>query len=363
MEILFLNTWSSNRKILLALISCLLVPLLALAAFGEAPTKPADAARSSLEDSGHIKVDVSNELVANGWKAYNIKQDPMCSGYGGLLIAMPKPLRASRDMKLDLYLPKNVEGRLLVTVWIHGGGWSQGTRNNPQTPWVARHGYAVASIEYRLSGQANFPAQIHDCKAAIRWLRANADTYNLDPNRIAAIGGSAGAHLALLLGLTCGVEVLEGDGGNPDQSSCVKTVVNLFGPTDMAAHARARLSYNRKDYENAAEKLIGAPFAEAPEKYEAASPTTYITADDPPILTIHGDKDEVVPIEQARLLHMKLTEAGIHSTFYELVGAGHGEPRDPFYNSDQACSRILTFLAENLKASPKPPAETPRSPF
>src|SRR5262249_39045436 len=152
--------------------------------------------------------------------------------------------------RLDLYVPERADTPLPVIVWIHGGAWMGGSKDGgvPALPFLGK-GYAVASVNYRLSQHAVFPAQIQDCKAAIRWLRANAKTYNLDPERIGVWGASAGGHLVALLGTSGGVEDLEGKGGNADQSSRVQAVVDFFGPTDflqMDAHAvpDARLKHD-----------------------------------------------------------------------------------------------------------------------
>src|SRR5208337_2774380 len=136
--------------------------------------------------------------------------------------------------RLDLYLPEKAEGRLPLIVWIHGGGWRAGNKENPPGLGLVGHGYALASINYRYSQQAVFPAQIEDCKAAIRWLRANAKKYNLDTKHIGVWGASAGGHLVALLGTTGSVKELEGTGGNLDQSSQVQCVLDWFGPTDFA---------------------------------------------------------------------------------------------------------------------------------
>jgi acetyl esterase/lipase len=141
-----------------------------------------------------------------------------------------------RSLKLDLYIPPHKQGeRLPLVVWVHGGAWISGDKANPRAPRELGDRYIVASIDYRLSKEATFPAQIYDCKAAIRWLRANADQYDIDPDRIGAWGGSAGGHLVALLGTSGGVEELEGDVGDYlDRSSVVQAVCDFYGPTDLA---------------------------------------------------------------------------------------------------------------------------------
>ena len=163
--------------------------------------------------------------------------------------AQPKGVQALRNLpyvangherqRLDLYLPEKAEGRLPLIVWIHGGAWWAGSKEDcPAVPLAAK-GYAVASINYRFSQHAVFPAQIEDCKAAIRWLRANAAKYHLDADHIGVWGASAGGHLVALLGTTGGVKELEGKGGNLDQSSRVQCVVDWFGPTDFVDDGQA----------------------------------------------------------------------------------------------------------------------------
>ncbi len=137
--------------------------------------------------------------------------------------------------KLDLYLPEKADGPLPVIVWVHGGGWQKGSKDNSPGIFLAAKGFAVASVGYRLSQHALFPAQIEDCKAAIRWLRANAKKYNFDPDHVGAWGGSAGGHLVALLGTTGGMKELEGKDGNLDQSSKVQCVLDWYGPTDFRA--------------------------------------------------------------------------------------------------------------------------------
>ena len=170
--------------------------------------------------------------------------------------------------KLDLYLPEKADGPLPVIVWVHGGGWLAGSKDGggPALPFVGK-GYAVAAINYRLSQHAKFPAQIEDCKAAIRWLRANAKTYNLDPDHIGVWGASAGGHLVALLGTSGDVKELEGKEGNTDQSSRVQAVVDWFGPTDLTKMGGSH------DQPNSPEaRLFGGPVQENKEKAATSQP-------------------------------------------------------------------------------------------
>ncbi len=192
--------------------------------------------------------------------------------------------------RLDLYLPEKAEGRLPLVVWIHGGAWRGGSKDDvPALPLVGK-GYAVASINYRLSQHAVFPAQIEDCKAAIRWLRANAAKYHLDPDHIGVWGASAGGHLVALLGTTGGVKDLEGNGANLDQSSRVQCVIDWFGPTELTT-----MGEQGDKPGSPVALLIGGLVQENREKARKASPLTYVSKDSAPFLIMHGDKDNLVP--------------------------------------------------------------------
>ncbi len=244
--------------------------------------------------------------------------------------------------KLDLYLPEKAEGPLPVIVWIHGGGWQGGNKDNggPALPFVKR-GYAVASINYRLSQHATYPAQIEDCKAAVRWLRANAKKYNLDPDHIGVWGASAGGHLVALLGTTAGVKELEGDGGNAEQSSKVQAVVDWFGPADLT-----RTGPNAGLPDSPVAKLLGGPVKENMEKAAKASPVKYVTKDAAPFLIQHGDKDPTVPYHQSELLEEALKKAGVEVTLTRVEGAGHGGPQ---FNSPEMRKQVEEFFDRHLK--------------
>jgi acetyl esterase/lipase len=194
--------------------------------------------------------------------------------------------------KLDLYLPEKADAPLPVIVWVHGGAWRAGSKDRPPAlPFVTK-GYAVASINYRLSQHAQFPAQIEGCKAALRWLRANARKYNLDPEHIGVWGASAGGHLVALLGTSGDVKELEGKGGNPEQSSRVQAVVDWFGPTDFL-----QMGGSHNDAKSPESQLLGGAVQENKEKAAKANPITYVSKDDPPFLIMHGDKGPTVQPE------------------------------------------------------------------
>lgn len=270
----------------------------------------------------------------------------------GLRPNLPDGTKAHRDLeyvqggherqRLDLYVPERADKPLPVIVWVHGGAWLAGNKEGggPALPFV-RKGYAVASINYRLSQHAKFPAQIEDCKAAIRWLRANAKTYNVDPDHIGVWGASAGGHLVALLGTSGDVKELEGEDGPTGQSSRVQAVVDWFGPTDFTKMGG---SHDSPDSPEA--KLVGGPVQENKEKAERANPITYVSKDDPPFLILHGDKDPTVPFSQSELLEEALRKAGLDVTFRPVKGAGHGGRE---FSSEENRKLVEEFFDKHLK--------------
>jgi acetyl esterase/lipase len=222
-----------------------------------------------------------------------------------------------------------------VIVWVHGGGWTNGDKARGSAFVFATKGYAVASINYRFSQHAIFPAQILDCKAAIRWLRANARKYGLDSDHIGAWGASAGGHLVALLGTTTGVKELEGPGGNADQSSRVQAVVDWFGPTDF-------LTIGAKETRT---KLLGGDPQANKEKAAKASPITYVSKDAAPFLIMHGDKDKTVPISQSETFAEALKKAGADATFVIVKGGKHG---GTLFTNAESMKQIEAFFAKHL---------------
>jgi acetyl esterase/lipase len=256
------------------------------------------------------------------------------------------------ELKLDLARPEG-DGPFPAIVFIHGGGWSQGSRQGygGQIQEAAKRGYVAATISYRLmqfdesekettTATPIFPAQIHDAKAAIRWLRANAEKYNVDPDRIGVTGGSAGGHLSLLVGLTDPAANLEGESGSPDQSSRVQAVVNVYGPTDMT------FCYEKSSVVWIFRLFMGGTPDEADERYKAASPITYVSKDDPPVLTLHGDQDVLVPVEQAKVLDEKMKAAGASHTLMVFEGQRHGFRAE---HQQKAMNAMWAFFDQHLK--------------
>lgn len=232
-----------------------------------------------------------------------------------------------RELKLDLARPEG-DGPFPAIVFIHGGGWRGGNRGAYRSAIreAAARGYVAATVTYRLtdpddSGKPSnpFPAAVHDVKCAVRWLRANADTYHVDPERIGATGGSAGGHLSLMLGVTDKSAGLEGDDHHTDQSSRVQAVVNVFGPTDLE-----HLAATSPGAAPIVAVFMNGKPSEVPETYRTASPITYVTKDDPPMLTLHGTADKLVPPDQATRFDEKVKKIGGSHTLKLLDGQGHG---------------------------------------
>jgi len=232
--------------------------------------------------------------------------------------------------RLDLYLPKERKSDALpVIVFVHGGGWMGGNKADGAArllPLVRSGRYAGVSAGYRLSREATWPAQIHDAKAAIRWVRANAPKYGLDADHIGVWGRSAGGHLVLMLGTSGDVPALEGDlGPHRVVSSRVAGVANFFGPSELLAEIGQPSDIDRTRPEAPEARLIGGPLLENPETARAASPVTYVTPNDPPALTVHGTEDRTVPYDQAVRIDAALRKAGVPSYLVTIEGAGHGD--------------------------------------
>jgi acetyl esterase/lipase len=266
----------------------------------------------------------------------------------------------SPTQKLDLYLPPG-EGPFPLIINIHGGGFKLGDKSMVDQKLgqtLLDNGYAIASLDYRLSGEAIFPAAVLDVKAATRFLRANAAAYKLNPDKFVAFGQSAGGNLASMLGTSGDVAEFDDSSlGNPDVSSRVQAVINWFGPNDftqMDAQARAQGCSASDQKHNAADSFeslyLGATVPDAPELAQKANPITYITADDPPFLIEKGDQDCTVPVENTKMLADALTAAGLDAQYVALAGAGHGDGWfTAYFQSDENIQTVMNFLAEKLK--------------
>ena len=234
--------------------------------------------------------------------------------------------------RLDIYKPeKPAEMPLPLVVHIHGGGWQGGSKFPCPVAGMAAQGYVVASIEYRFSQKARFPAQIQDCQAAIRWLRANAKTYNIDPEHVGVVGGSAGGHLSALVATAGGKDAFPKIGGNDDQSDRVQCVIDIFGPTNFATvmeqaetdkNVRNIFKFNTPS--DPYSSLIGVALNEDKAKTAAVSPVTYVSEDNPPTLILHGTHDTLVPYAQSEELTAALKSKGVPVWLQTLPGSGHG---------------------------------------
>ena len=266
---------------------------------------------------------------------------------------IPDDARVLRDLayvenghprqKLDLFLPAQPKGPLLV--WIHGGGWRAGGKANPPGLALVKNGVAVASIEYRFSQHAIFPAQIEDCKAAIRWLRAHAAEYGYNPEMVAAWGASAGGHLVALLAVTGEVRDFDA-GANLDQSSAIQCGIDWFGPADFPGY-NANLPtamVQRENPNSVLAQLFGGPVSEKLELARRASPVTWVTKNAAPLLIMQGTNDPLVPLDQSQRLYEKLKAVGAPVTLDIIEGAGHGGPQ---FTTVEKLRTIFEFLGKN----------------
>ncbi len=255
--------------------------------------------------------------------------------------------------KLDLYLPDShsaEEKALPVVCWIHGGGWRNGEKTNGQriAGLAASGKYAGVSIGYRLTGEAQWPAQIHDCKAAIRWIRSHAEEYGLDSERIAVWGSSAGGHLVAMLGVAGVEEGLEGDvGSDTELSSAVTCVVDFYGPTDLLRMNEQGSTMDHDATDSPESLLIGGAIQDHPGKAQGASPISYVSdraaTSIAPMLVVHGTEDPLVPYQQSVDFHEALVEAGVSSALVSVAGAGHGKGFGP-----KVQAIVLKYLAQQL---------------
>ena len=275
---------------------------------------------------------------------------------------LPETVRAEREIAyadtknprqaLDLFLPKTrkFDKPLPVIAFIHGGGWRNGDKRRgwgQVLRYVESGRYAGVSIGYRLSGEAKWPAQIHDCKAAIRWIRANAKKYNLDPNRIGVMGTSAGGHLVAMLGVGGDVPSLEGKlGAHNVISSRVACVVDFFGPSELLTMNNFPSRIDHDAAGSPESLLIGGPIQKHRQKARNASATTHVSKGDAPFLIIHGSKDPLVPFDQSQRLHRLLRVVKVPSTLIKIDGGGHGG-----FRSRELDSRVRKFFDRHLQGA------------
>ncbi len=251
---------------------------------------------------------------------------------------------------LDLYSPKDRSQPAPAVIFIHGGAWKSGNREvyHYYCAKFAERGYVAATVSYRLSAVAPFPAAVEDVKCAVRWLRANAERLGVDPDRIAAAGGSAGGHLSMMLGYAADAPELEGAGGHSEVSSRVQAIVNLYGPTDLTTDFA-------KSSDAVRQFLGGKTFAEDRKLYELASPVTHVTEGDAPTLILHGSIDTVVPIDQAEILAAKLKQAQVPFEYDRVEGWPH--TMDLSADVNRHCLAMMFAFFDKHLAPAKPSSD------
>lgn len=288
---------------------------------------------------------------------------------------LPAGIRMERDIvyvengdpaqKLDLYLPEQASDKPLpLIVHIHGGGWRGGSKFPCPVTGMVLKGYVVASVEYRFSQVAVFPAQIQDCQAAIRWLRAHATKYGIDATKVGVVGGSAGGHLSALVGTSGDSGTFPKIGGNESESDDVQAVCDIYGPADFttvekqaAEDKNVRNIFEFNSPKDPYSCLTGAPL-ETTEKSRAVSPVTYISEDDPPVLILHGTHDALVPYAQSVQFAEALKAKSVPVWLQTIPGAGHGGPG---FGNPAIHELTQDFFDKFLKAAPVEIALVPES--
>ncbi len=248
------------------------------------------------------------------------------------------------DLALDIYMPAGVESPPLL-VWVHGGAWSRGSKEQARLEFVEA-GIATASLDFRQSTDAQFPAAVHDIKAAIRFLRANASVYGYRTDRIAISGNSSGGHLAALVGVSNGHPSLEGTvGGHLDQSSDVQAIISYYGASNLTTILAQSTPFGLGVREPALTRLLGALPDDANDLAELASPVFQVDRSDPPLLLLHGDQDPQMPINQAHELVGAYQQLGLDVTFDVVHGAAHGGRA---FHRDEHLTGALEFLSRTI---------------
>lgn len=289
-------------------------------------------------------------------------------GQQGQPLRVPEYVQAELDVSyaandnprqgLDIYLPKHPkhDKPLPVVVFIHGGGWQNGDKRGGFAtvgPLVETGEYAGVSVGYRLSGEAIWPAQIHDCKAAIRWIRANAKKYNLDADQIGVTGNSACGHLVAMLGTTGDVAALEGSlGEHTGVTSRVACVVDQYGPTELLA-----MGGRHNDERSPESKLVGGAIQQNKDAARSASPTNHVSKDDAPFLFIHGTNDPAVPFNQSELLAAALKKVDVEALLVPVTAGGHGN-----FGTPEVAGRLKAFFDKHLLGKEVPISIEPIKP-
>lgn len=247
------------------------------------------------------------------------------------------------SLLLDLYLPERAQDEgAPVVVWVHGGGWKNGSKEKPKAAWLAEEGYAVVSINYRLTAVAQWPAQIDDCREAVRWARRNASVFGFDLDRIGTWGSSAGGHLVALMGTLPYPE-------NESVSSRVQAVCDWFGPTELLTMPPNNVGEGRTEEDVAnsnGAKLLGCTVKDCPELARQASAYDNVSKDDAPFLIMHGDEDPGVPIQQSIQFYERLRKTGVPVQYEVVEGAGHG---GKLFDTPEVKATVRAFFDQYLK--------------
>ena len=251
-----------------------------------------------------------------------------------------------QQVLLDVYRPE-LDDDVPAVIYFHDGGWRAGSKDHCPVRWMVRYGLAVVAVNYRLVPRYIFPSQLHDAKAAVRFVRAHAAAWGIAPHAVAAAGASSGGHLACLLGLTAGHAEFEGGGDHLDQSSAVDAVVNYFAPTDFLTLQRGRSERVGAGADAPEAQLLGHPIRDDPQRSRWASPLTYAHGDAPPFLHVHGELDDFTPLEQTRNLHTALEAAGAVSKMLLVRGAGHGGRR--IFDQKSIRDRAANFIKSRTR--------------
>ncbi|MHC4994262.1 MAG: alpha/beta hydrolase fold domain-containing protein [Planctomycetota bacterium] len=285
-------------------------------------------------------------LIPHGPPAAHAQEKPFTKTTDILYATATGDSQPPHQLLLDLYLPDHTQNPPLI-VWVHGGAWRSGSKDKtPLTP-LLDHGYAIASIDYRLSPVAPFPAQIHDIKAAVRFLRAKQKHYGYNAQRVAIAGSSAGGHLVALMGVTNGHQKLEGDvGDHTDQSSSVQATIDLYGPTNFLTILPQSTPHGLGVRIPALQLLLRAQPENKPDLAKLASPVNHVDPTDPPLLILHGDQDPQVPINQSHELHALYKQHKLPVVFEVVHGAAHGGPQ--FYDT-RRLNLMLSFLKKHIR--------------
>lgn len=275
------------------------------------------------------------------------------------VLDLPYACVSGMELFLDLHLPAPVTIPHPLIIHIHGGAWEGGSKNPEPIAGLIREGYAAASITYRLSSVATFPAPLHDCKAAIRFLRSKAGEFRIDPARIGVWGESAGGHLAALLGVTGDEPEWEGTmyhPAHPEQSSAVQAVCDWFGPTDICHWDDMKPPGKKAADDGPIARMLGAPIRMVPDHARRASPIHHVSRERsiPPFLIMHGDADEIVPPQQSTAFTQALMAAGRSASCVISPGAGHGFPYTAAFMKP-----VIHFFDRHLRPSANIEADVP----